>query len=216
MPSRALTGFRTADTDILQLWTIHTDLGGSGSGRRRNIEVLNKAAVVLITSIWEAFCEGLATEAAHHIAIDSPDATHVPGKLQAQLAQPLREDKDIRKVWLLADQGWRAQITQNAGQRVSRWNTPKTAQIKALYLDVLGMADVTDRWHWKRSTHESVTSRLDRYIEVRGAIAHGAIPAHSIHKLFTKNYMGLVQRIAPIMDADVGAHVLAITGTAPW
>ena len=39
---------------------IHVLLGGSGQGRKYQLEVLNKSAVVLITAIWEAYCEDIA------------------------------------------------------------------------------------------------------------------------------------------------------------
>lgn len=39
---------------------------GTARGRRFDLEVLNKSAIVLITSYWEAYCEDIAAEALDH------------------------------------------------------------------------------------------------------------------------------------------------------
>ena len=36
-------------------------------GRRYHLEVLNKSAIVLVTSFWEAYCEDIAAEGLAHI-----------------------------------------------------------------------------------------------------------------------------------------------------
>ena len=45
------------------LLAIPRKVGGHGPGRRRNIEVLNKSAIVLTVACWEAFVEDLAGNA---------------------------------------------------------------------------------------------------------------------------------------------------------
>jgi hypothetical protein len=61
--SEAFARFRTSLLDIERLRSLHRDIGGPAPGRRYGLEVINKSAIVLITAIWEAFCEDLASEA---------------------------------------------------------------------------------------------------------------------------------------------------------
>lgn len=61
--------------EIDRLMEIHTTEGGGGPGRKHRLEVVNKAAVVLTTAFWEAFCEDAASEATDHVLahITSPN-----------------------------------------------------------------------------------------------------------------------------------------------
>ena len=53
MPSKAKKAFDDNANDIKRLLEIHLQFGGSKQGRRRQLEVLNKSGIVLITSFWE-------------------------------------------------------------------------------------------------------------------------------------------------------------------
>lgn len=57
IPSNAILAFDESRKDIDRLLEIHQRLGGKGKGRRHQLEVLNKSAIVLISAIWEAYCE---------------------------------------------------------------------------------------------------------------------------------------------------------------
>ena len=48
------------------------------SSGRRNLEVLNKSAIVLLCAIWEAYCEDLADEALRHLLAYSRDYSALP------------------------------------------------------------------------------------------------------------------------------------------
>ena len=74
MPSKAREAFDKNADDIDRLLEIHGDLGGALPGRRYKLEVLNKSAIVLITSFWEAYCEDLAGESLEHIVRHSKTA----------------------------------------------------------------------------------------------------------------------------------------------
>ena len=67
MAAKARHAFDQSAKDIERLLEIHQALGGDAKGRRHRLEVLNKSAVVLITAIWEAYCENLAAEALRNI-----------------------------------------------------------------------------------------------------------------------------------------------------
>ena len=54
---------RTNLSQIVRLLDIHTHLTGAGPGRRRDVQVLNKSAVLLLVATWEAYVEDLAISA---------------------------------------------------------------------------------------------------------------------------------------------------------
>ena len=61
MPSKARAAFDKNAADIEKLLSLQEQQGGTSRGRRYNLEVLNKSAIVLITAFWEAYCEELGT-----------------------------------------------------------------------------------------------------------------------------------------------------------
>ena len=137
MPSKARFKFNANADDIGRLLEIHKDLGGDKKGRRFRLEVLNKSAIVLITAIWEAYCEDLAKEALEHIVKNAPDSTALPKELKKRIAKELKEDKNEVMVWTLADPGWRIVLTKRlsnlAEERNRKLNTPKAQNIIDLF-----------------------------------------------------------------------------------
>src|SRR5438128_1490612 len=78
MPSKARKALDENAGDIDRLLEIHTKLGGSGVGRRHQLEVLNKSALVLLTANWEAYCEDIAAEALEHLIQHSKAPEDLP------------------------------------------------------------------------------------------------------------------------------------------
>src|SRR5437899_7793283 len=64
MPSRAYRQWnRTRATELDQVETAHTLLGGSARGRRYTTQQINRAYAVLLASQFQGFCRDLHTEA---------------------------------------------------------------------------------------------------------------------------------------------------------
>jgi len=49
--------------EVKRILEIHREIAGKAPGRKRDVEVLNKSAVVLLVACWEAFIEDLAEAA---------------------------------------------------------------------------------------------------------------------------------------------------------
>jgi hypothetical protein len=111
--SKARQAFDANCADIDRLINIHSRLTGPGPGRRYDVEVLNKAGIVLITSFWEAYCEDLAAEALEHLVDHSETAAKLPIELQKAVAKSLKTDAHELAVWKLADDGWRDVLSLN-------------------------------------------------------------------------------------------------------
>lgn len=153
MASKARKAFGKNAADISRLLEIHTDLGGDARGRRYRLEVLNKSAIVLITAIWEAYCEDLAAEALQHIVRRTPNPSALPVDLKKKIAKELKADLNDVAIWKLADRGWRGVLTKRladlAQERNKKLNTPRAENIIELFRSALGLTDVSRRWRWR-------------------------------------------------------------------
>jgi len=220
MPSKAWMAFDKNAADISRLLEIHTDLGGEAQGRRYRLEVLNKSAIVLITAIWEAYCEDLAAEALQHIVQHTRNPDALPVDLKKKIAKELEADLNDVAIWKLADQGWRGVLTKRlddlAQERNKKLNTPKAENIIELFHSALGLTDVSSRWRWRGMSVQQAKDKLDKYVSLRGAIAHRGQAGASCTKAQVKGYFAHVKRLVAKTGGSVNAHVRATTGSRLW
>lgn len=220
MPSRARTNFDENRKDVAQLWLIHQEVAGGGVGRKYGVDVLNRAAMVFITACWESFVEDLATEAYDFMLSNVPTALQMPPKVRDMVTRPLFEQKDSRRVWDLADGGWRALLAAHKTSTVERWvgtlNTPKSAQVNALFEDLLGIPKISANWAWQNMTPEQAEKKLDGYVTVRGNIAHRTEHDETVYKDWGSDYLGHVESLVLKTEGAVAVHLLLETGKAPW
>jgi hypothetical protein len=220
MPSNARQSFDKNAKDIRQLLKFHAESGGDAQGRRYGLEVLNKSAIVLITSFWEAYCEDIAAEALKHIVTHTPSAAKLPTELKKQMAKELKSDKNEIAVWGIADKGWQtvinARLAAMQEERNRKLNTPKSNQIDELFLSGIGIPAMSDSWHWKGMTVAQARAKLDKFVTLRGAIAHRGGAADSVTKSQVTNYFGFIKRLASKTGGKVNQHVKTITGKKLW
>jgi hypothetical protein len=216
LKSAALIRYSASRNDVDRLLQIHRQLGGSGRGRKWNVEVLNKSAIVLTCAIWEAFVEDLVLEAAIHFAshVRVPDA--LPEMLRRQVARTLKADAHDFAVWRLAADGWKSEIRQHAERYVEestgKFNTPKSANVISLYQKALGMDDITHRWGRHRMTSVQARTKLDGFIELRGEIAHRGEAAGSVKKDQAVGFLALVDELTSKMDSVVRVYARQVSG----
>jgi hypothetical protein len=95
---------------VQRLIDIHKTIGGTGPGRRRNLESLNKSAIVLTCAFWEAFVEDLASESLRHLAEHAESPSMLPLDLRKSVVKAiLRNQKNKNELapWDLAGDGGR-------------------------------------------------------------------------------------------------------------
>jgi hypothetical protein len=220
MPSKARKSLEANSGDLERLWEIHGHEAGTAPGRKYGVEVLNKAAVVLVCAAWEAYCEDIVREAIDHIAADCADPAKLPKELRTTIANRIRAEKHDHAPWELAGDGWRKILKSNAEDVAKKltgaWNTPKTAQIKELFAKALGIDDITKSWGWHMNPVGTTTKTLDEYVALRGEIAHRLKPANSVHKKHGQWFYDHISRLAGKIDGDVEAMLKAATGKAYW
>lgn len=199
---------------------MHRTAGGGAKGRRFGLEVLNKSAIVLLTSFWEAYCEDIAAEALEHVVGHAPSADKLPEELKKLIAKELKQNADALVIWKVADGGWREVLKSRlASMQIERnwqWNTPKSGYIDQLFHSALGIPRISDKWRWKRIPPDNARAKLDKYVKLRGAIAHRGSAASSVTKANVTDYFGVLKRLVARTGGTVRAHVRTITSNPLW
>jgi hypothetical protein len=216
MASNARKAFDESCDDIDRLLEIHRDLGGDSPGRRRRLEVLNKSAIVLITALWEAYCEDLAAEGIAHLVEHATTPDEIPKELLRRVAKELEQDDHELAIWRLAGSGWSAvlsaRLTDFQDRRNRHLNTPKTTQINELFLDALGIAKISSSWRWRSVSATQAATKLDRYVSLRGEIAHRGAATSSITKYQVTDYYQHVKHLVAKTGGSVNWVVKKVTG----
>ncbi|WP_127846974.1 MAE_28990/MAE_18760 family HEPN-like nuclease [Caulobacter sp. FWC26] len=221
MASQARKSFDNHVKDVERLLQLHTQLGGKGKGRRYGLEVLNKSAIVLITAFWEAYCEDIAAEGLEHIVKNAKSADALPKSLKKQIAKELKEDKNEISIWDISDDKWRAFLTSRLGKlqesRNTTLNTPKSYNINKLFDDAVGITDIASNWKISPKTDaKAAADKLDRFVTLRGNIAHRGVDEASVKKKSVDDYLKLVKALAGKTGGAVNRHVKSVTGATLW
>lgn len=188
MPSNAFTvHLRDLLIDAEDLNAAHVRLRTGNPGRQYHLAALNRAAVVLCVSAWEAYIEELVRE--------SLTAMRPP-------APPLAT--------------WTA-LNANARSQLGRFNTPNTEQVRLLISDCIGLQDVHLSWTWARCTAAQASQRLGDVMDLRHRIAHGIHPRPVVHNFYSSQLPDFFRRLARCTDAAVRNYLVTTLGVAnPW
>jgi len=220
MASQSRQAFDHNVQDVERLLEIHADVGGDAQGRRFGLEVLNKSAIVLITAIWEAYCEDIAAEALGHLVANVASGSQLPKELKKKIAADIKADQNDLAMWDLADAGWqtraKGRLASLMVERNRRLNTPKSDQIDELFAAAIGLTSVSSSWRWKKMSVAQARAKLDDFVELRGAIAHRGAAAASVKKVQVTNYLKHVKRLVGKTGGRVNTHVQNATGKALW
>lgn len=212
--SSAYQAFESNRADVDRLLEVHRDLGGKGRGRRYGMAVLNKSAVVLLCAAWEAYCEDLVSEVVEHFVKQTPDANVLPAVLRKRIATELSSDK--MQMWTLAGDGWRHVLSKRLSdlkvERDRKLNTPKTAQIRALFAEHVGYDNIDQKWAWRSVTTEQASDRLNEFVKLRGSIAHRVEAESAVHKPDVVKYTRFIGQLVKNTDQVIVEHARSVTG----
>jgi len=179
-----------------------------------------KVRDVLITAVWEAYCEDIVAEGLKHLVANASSNAALPKALRKQIVKELGAEADELAVWQLADAGWRtvleARIDRLAEERNRRLNTPKTGKINELFLTELGIPKISATWNWTGMTKASAEAKLDRFVELRGTITHRGGGSGKVRKTQVKAYYGHVTRLVGKTGGRVNRAVEDATGSGLW
>jgi hypothetical protein len=216
MSSKARKRFDENCKDVERLMKIHQDIAGELPGRKYGVEVLNKSAIVLICAFWEAFVEDLLEEALEFIVHHVTDPQKLPLDLRKTIARAVKQDKNELSPWDLADGGWKSILASNLtgakGKYLTNWNTPKSANIRELYLQALGFPDLPAKWQRSWLSNQKAIKRLDDFVVLRGAIAHRGKAGQSVKKVVVKDSLAHIKELVQFTDVAVNGFVAGIVG----
>lgn len=203
--------FHTFD-DVSRLLEIHKKFGGSGPGRRHNVEVLNRAAVVLLCAGWEAFIEDLAVEVTTHLAANVKNTSDLPLPLRKAVAGSLKGEKHELAVWKLSGDAWRSEVVEHVKSQVAPFNTPKPVQVATLLMGI-GLPDPRLNWQKERAwTPAEGAKRLEEFVKLRGEIAHRGRASKTVTKKTCLRHIKTVLALAVRTDTDANFFCRELTG----
>jgi len=220
VPSEARHAFDENAGDVKRLVQLHERIGGAEPGRKHGLEVLSKSAIVLITAIWEAYCEDIAAEALEFIVKEAKGPSSLPKELRKRIAKEQKDDKNELAVWRLAGDGWRQLVTSRLGQLREKRNwdfsNPRASQIDKLFADALGEEKISDAWSWQGMSVKDAKEKLDRYVTIRGQIAHRGKGLKSIKKSDVSDYFEHVKHLVAKTGGRINKFVKKATGRGLW
>lgn len=220
MTSQASTSFHINKKNVEMLWHIHAEVSGSGKGRKHRSDVLNRTAIVFISACWESYIEDVCMEGFDFLLCNVEEPNKIPIKVKTIAARELRNDKDERRIWELAGLGWKNILINHKTSIRENWlkdfNTPKSKQVRILFLELLGIADITSNWHWADITVETACAELDKFISIRGNIAHRIKHEETVHKSWAKEFLVHITTLVNLTDLAISTHLFSVTATRPW
>jgi hypothetical protein len=215
-----VANLRTNVKSVAGLLGIHSRLTGTGPGRRRDVEVLNRAGIVLLVACWEAYIEDLAELAFDSLIGHAKVATVFPAKVLTTASKGLKEHNDGRLVWKLAGEGWKKVLQQHRDEilkkHIATFNTPRPAQIDGLFEELVGIRSLSSHWSWRGVSNTKAKRDLEALVTTRGDIAHRVLAAGRVLRRDVERSRGLVIRLSFLSSNTVGEFVTSRTGKRPW
>lgn len=224
MSSNAWKKFNENAEDVDNLIDIYKGLvtvyNETGGGEPDGAGVLFKSAIVLLVSNWEAYIEDITSEALEHIVRESKNSSGIPKEIKKKIRSAILAEKNEIEMWNLADDGWRdyllKRLSHYKSERNKNFNSPKSTKTIEFIRDNLGIDDISTYWIPDKNHPEDIKKELDKFIEVRGSIAHRGKIQVTIDLAYVKKHLKLIRYIASITGGKISTHVKRITGKALW
>lgn len=214
--SLASIAFTKNSYSIHRLFTIHEEITGDGPGGKYDVEVLNKSAFVFITAYWQAYIEDVCREFSHFLLSTSNDHKKFPQKGRLLATKKLLENKDERKVWDLAGNGWKNIMSLYVTNALSSFHTPSPTKVDKLFENLFSVPSLSSSWKWTGMSSVKATSKLSEFIDIRHDIAHGQKIPKSITKKNAEVYLNLVETIVQKTDKSLRGYGKTLINKYPW
>ena len=156
-------------------------------GPQSELVALNRAAVVICVSAWEAYIEELVRESV----------------VAMRPAAPPLGAWSVHNAWILGQLG--------------RFNNPNMENVRTLISDAIGLQDVQYTWVWQNCTSTQATQRLAYAMRLRHQIAHGVNPRPIVDNDYSSKLPDFFRRLGRATDRAVRNHLVTTIGlTHPW
>ncbi len=186
----------------------------------KDIDVLYRAAVVLMVSHWEAYVENICSEALSALVENVNKSDDLPKEIKKQVANEIKETKNEIEIWKIADDGWkkylREKLLNYKEVRDRSFNTPKSAQTEEFVNKVVGLPKITESWVFDDFTAKKSKEKLDNLIEIRGQIAHRGKLGQKISKEWLLCHVKFLRKIVSKTGGKINMHIKKATGQSLW
>ena len=210
MASNALGSLDYNIVDVDRLIASHGELHDGNRGRK-GLGHITRSGVVMLCASWELYVEMLLQEAANFLAGAVLLATDLPTEVQKQLSAVVKSDKNELGPIKLAGDGWKSVFCQHVTSRAESLNTPKSGKLIPLFLQLLGVDDISRAW-------STGVQPLDDFVSVRGDIAHRGRHAQYVPIGKLQEYREQIRQYAVETDDFLAEHLKSITPARkkPW
>ncbi|MNJ35399.1 hypothetical protein D3C77_301340 [compost metagenome] len=184
------------------------------------LECLNKSAIVLILATWEAFVEDLAENAFECMLANASKHNVFPQQV-LDLAWKAFKSEPTQDALKKIEAGWREIFKHHKSKILAKYiergsfNTPSAANIDYLFAELIGLNSMSSNWRWRAQRQTTSVNKLQRLIELRGAIAHRAAAEDAVVKMHVLEYSKLVVRLAAKSHNAVRAYLETTLGFIP-
>jgi hypothetical protein len=206
--------------EVKRLVNIHIKVAGTTRGRKNEVQVLHKSAVVLLVACWESYIESVVSDAFDFMLENSPSHEVFPTSVLVKSIKELRVDKDERKIWTIADQGWRDVLIkykdQNLKKEIDYFHVPRPANIDDLFERIIGLEKLSRNWTWRGQTNIETITTLNSLIDLRGSIAHKIKVDEAIQKQDVIYYLNFINNLTVSTNNTVSKYVEKRIGIKPW
>lgn len=203
-------------TEVSNLLEIHRKITTPGPGKKHDVQILHKSAIVLLVACWEAYVEDLVKAALLFMTKNCADYRSFPKTVLERVASK----NSGLDAWNLAGDGWKvalqANLTDVLARTIGTLNTPKTAQVDELYKKALGVDCLSASWRWNGRSVEQTTKALDELVTLRGSIAHRVTASAAVQKKDVVEARHLISRLAAKSSNQARTFVHKHSGKHPW
>jgi hypothetical protein len=206
--------------EVRELIDIHETVAGKGQGRKSKVETLNKSGIVFLTACWETFVEELLSSAFKYLVENADDHRSIPFGVLTKASHDLKNDKDARRVWQLAGDGWKNILT-TYGEKILKghidyFHVPRPGNIDELFENLIGLQNPTSKWKWKKMSNQKARATLNKFIDLRGSIAHKVKSSEKVYKKDVTYYYTFLNCVGVILHNVTSDHLENLIGKTPW
>lgn len=211
MPSQAYQDFKHNRVDVMRLIANHGSLH-SGAPGKKGLGHITRSGVVMLCASWELYAETLLIEALTCLLRSCASPDQLPLNVQRSLSKYVREAKHELKPLSLAGDGWKAMLLEYANAECGALNTPKSGPLNALFKTFLDLTELSSCWSGDGK------DRINRFVGVRGDIAHRGRDASYVALNKLKDYLSDIEAMVVETDNCVRTHIKSIapSSRAPW
>lgn len=202
--------------EVSSLLDHHERIAGTGVGRKYDVEVINKSAIVLVVACWEAYVEDVASGALEHLISHGENYSVFP----KNVLEIVGSKHSGVNAWDLAGDGWKKALKSNFqdvfNKTIGKLNTPRAKEVDELFKKTIGIENLSTYWAWPGRSSSQAISALDKLITMRCEIAHRVKHSKSVLKRDVIKAMDLVSRLSVKTNNNVGPYIQNKTGKSAW